>query len=70
MDTKPYKHQEEDTSILCDTALEYQTGASKSHLYVIPENELPYIMRAKEQFARGEYYTEEEMEKRIEEWLS
>ncbi len=26
-------------------------------------------MRAREQYARGEYYTEEEMEKFFEEWL-
>lgn len=39
-------------------------------LYQVNDSERESIMRAKEQFARGEYYTESEMDKMVAEWLS
>jgi hypothetical protein len=37
--------------------------------YTPTQHEMDAIMRAKEAYARGEYYTEEEMEERMKRWL-
>ncbi len=69
MAEKPYKQREEESLQVGDPVVEYSASYSASKAYVIPENELSSVMAAKEQIARGEYYTEDEMEKRIAEWL-
>ncbi len=69
---KTYKPQEEEkATILCEpAAAHYGQASTHQRLYQVTEVEKNSIMRAKEQFARGEFYTEEEMNKRIAEWLS
>ncbi|MDY5239701.1 hypothetical protein [Bacteroides helcogenes] len=66
---KKYIQQQENEPLqACEPVAAYQK--QEAHVYQIPENELASVMRAKEQYARGEYITHEELEKRVEEWLS
>ncbi len=69
MAEKTYKQQEEDARQVGEPVVEYNVTHPTSKPYVIPEKELASVMIAKEQIARGEYYTQKEMDKRLAEWL-
>ena len=64
---KKYKQQENKPLQVCVPVAAYQK--QDTNVYQIPEHELASVMRAKEQYARGEYITHEELEKLVEEWL-
>ena len=64
---KKYKQQENKPLQVCEPVAAYQK--QDTNVYQIPEHELATVMRAKEQYARGEYITHEELEKLVEEWL-
>ena len=55
MATKPYSQIEETPGI--------------ADVYQVSDTECESIMRAKEQFARGEFCSESEMDKMVAEWL-
>ena len=42
----------------------------RENVYQVTDSERKSIMLAKEQYARGEYYTESEMDKIVAEWLN
>ena len=64
---KKYKQQENKPLQVGEPVAAYQK--QDTNVYQIPEHELASVMRAKEQYARGEYITHEELEKLVEEWL-
>ena len=84
MATKPYKPQESESQQVSEPATVYQRTlpgeqstlrdednlSASSHVYQVNDAERTSIMRAKEQYARGEYYTQEEMDQIVAEWLS
>lgn len=68
MAAKKYEQQESKLLQVNEPVAAYQK--QDANVYRIPEQELASVMRAKEQYARGEYITHEEFEKRVEGWLN
>ena len=84
MARKPYKPQDSEPQQVSEPVVAYQQlnplqqdsdaleGRSSfvsSNIYQVTEMEQVSIMRAKEQYVRGEYLTQEEMDKKVAEWL-
>lgn len=69
MATKPYPQKEETTSVAQEPVVAYQAGNHIANVYQVTDAERESIMRAKEQYARGEFCTESEMDKMVTEWL-
>ncbi len=69
MAEKLYKQREVESRQVGEPVAEYGASCSASKAYVILENELSSVMTAKEQIARGEYYTQEEIDKMVAKWL-
>ncbi len=71
MPIKEYTHQEPWSTQVAEPAEVYHTTLNRgAHLYSPTLLELESIKRGEEQIARGEYYTEEEMDQMMKEWLS
>ena len=70
MTTKPYPHKEETQHMASEPAVAYQPTNNVVNVFQVTDIERESIMRAKEQFARGEFCTESEMDKVVAEWLS
>lgn len=70
MATKPYPEREETPCVAKEPSVAYQTSNNVVTAYQVTDAEHASIMRAKEQIARGEFYTESEMDKMVAEWLS
>lgn len=68
MAAKKYEQQESKSLQVNEPVAAYQK--QDANVYQIPEQELTSVMKAKEQYARGEYIIHEEFEKRVEEWLN
>ena len=69
MATKPYPQKEETTSVAQEPVVAYQAGNHIANVYQVTDAERESIMRAKEQYARGEFCTESEMDNLVAEWL-
>lgn len=84
MAIKPYKTQESEAQQVSEPVVAYQqlnplpqdsdalegrSNSVSSNIYQVTEMEQVSIMRAKEQYVRGEYLTQEEMDKKVAEWL-
>lgn len=70
MKTKPYPQIEEKLVMANEPVVAYGVTASPINVYQVTDAERESIMRAKEQYARGEYCTESEMDQMVAEWLS
>ena len=71
MATKPYPQIEEKPVVANEPVVAYGSAASQvMNVYQVTDVERESIMRAKEQFLRGEFCTEGEMDKMVAEWLS
>lgn len=71
MSTKPYNRQEdEETSQVNDPMAAYHRLSADTNLHVLSDAELEIILRSKEEYERGEYYTQEEVNKLMKQWLS
>ena len=71
MKTKPYSQIEEKTAVLEEPAVAYGSAMqSCAPLYQPTPYEMECIMKAKEEFKQGLFYTQEEVDKMVEEWLS
>ena len=69
MATKPYPQIEETPCVANEPAVSYQASSNVMNVYQMADAERESIMRAKGQFARGEFCTESEMDKMVAEWL-
>lgn len=69
MATKPYPQIEETLGVANEPSVAYQAGYRVADVYQVTDTERESIMRAKEQFARGEFCSESEMDKMVAEWL-
>ena len=69
MATKPYPQKEETTNVVQEPVVAYQAGNHIANVYQVTDAERESIMRAKEQYARGEFCTESEMDNLVAEWL-
>ena len=65
MATKPYSQTKETPLMTNEPMVAYQTGSNSVNVYQVTDTERDSIMRAKEQFARGEFCTESEMDKMV-----
>lgn len=63
MAVNPYKPQESKPQEVAEPAVAYQQVVSDA--YLVTGEERISIMKAKEQFARREYCTQEEMDKKV-----
>ena len=70
MKTKPYPKIEEKPVGANESAVAYHSTNQVMSVYQVTDVERESIMRAKEQFLRGEFCTESEMDKMVAEWLS
>ena len=70
MTTKPYPHKEETPNMASESVVAYQPTNNVVNVFQVTDIERESILRAKEQFARGEFCTESEMDKMVAEWLS
>ena len=69
MATKPYPQKEETTNVVQEPVVAYQASNHIANVYQVTDAERESIMRAKEQYARGEFCTESEMDNLVAEWL-
>lgn len=69
MATKPYPPIEETPCVAKEPVVAYQAGSNVMNVYQVTDTERESIMRAKEQYAHGEFCTENEMDKMVAEWL-
>ena len=69
MKTKPYCQMKEKPTMANEPAVAYGMASSLANVYQVTDAERESIMRAKEQYARGEFYTESEMDKTVAEWF-
>ena len=65
MATKPYPQIEETTSVAKEPVVAYQSESTYTPTPYIMES----LRRAEEDYKAGRVYTEEEMDKMVEEWL-
>lgn len=70
MATKPYLQSEDTSHTANEPSATYQIDNSTLGVYHVSDAERESLMRAKAQFTRGEFCTESEMDKMVEEWLS
>ena len=70
MATKPYPQIEETPCVAKEPAVAYQSSGNVINEYQVTDAERESIMRAKEQFTRGEFCAESEMDKMVAEWLN
>lgn len=70
MAIKPYPEIEETPCVAKEPSVAYQPSSNVVSAYPVTDVEHDSIMRAKEQFTRGEFYTESEMDKMVAEWLN
>lgn len=68
MARKPYKPQDSEGQQVNESAAAYQQRIAD--VYLVTDEERTSIAKAKEQYARGEYCTQEDMDKKVAEWLS
>ena len=69
MATKPYPQIEETPCVANEPVVAYHSASNVANVYQVTEAERESMMRAKEQFARGEFCSESEMDKMVAEWL-
>ena len=69
MAKKTYPQIEENPSVAKEPVVAYQAGNHMANVYQVTDAERESIMRAKEQYARGEFCTESEMDNLVAEWL-
>ena len=69
MATKPYPQIEETPCVANEPAVAYQSSSNVMNVYPVTDGECESMMRAKEQFAHGEFCAESEMDKMVAEWL-
>lgn len=69
MANKPYPQIEETSDVANEPAVAYQAGNRVADVYQVSDTGRESIMRAKEQYARGEFCSESEMDKMVAEWL-
>ena len=65
MATKPYPKMEEKPTAANEPSVEYYSTHQVMSVYQVTDVERESIMRAKEQFLRGEFCTESEMDKMV-----
>ena len=71
MPIKEYTYEETRSTQVAEPMGIYHTEQNRGvHLYSPTLLELEAIKRGEEQIARGEYYTQEEMDQMMKEWLS
>ncbi len=70
MATKPYPQKEETSCVVNEPVVAYGKTASCTPLYEPTSYEMESIMKSKEEFKQGLFYTQEEVDKMVEEWLS
>ena len=70
MKTKPYPKMEEKPMVTNEPVVAYHSANQVMNVYLVTDVERESIMRTKEQFLRGEFSTESEMDKMVAEWLS
>ena len=69
MKTKPYSQIEENPTTANEPAVAYGNVATAGiNVCQVTDAERDSILRAKEQYVRGEYYTESEMDKMVAEY--
>ena len=71
MKTKPYSQIEEKPTMVNEPTAAYGSVATAcASLYQLTAYEMEVIMKSKEEFRQGLFYTQEEVDKMVEEWLS
>lgn len=71
MKTKNYPPHEDKPTITAEPVLTYGNMATSCvSLYQPIPYEMELIMKSKEEFQQGLFYTQEEVDKMVEEWLS
>ena len=70
MKTKPYPKMEEKPMVTNEPVVAYHSANQVMNVCQVADFERESIMHAKEQFLRGEFCTESEMDKMVAEWLS
>ncbi|WP_291527798.1 hypothetical protein [Bacteroides sp. UBA939] len=70
MAAKLYKPQDSEASQVNEPMAVYQRTAAEINSCALSETELNIILRSKEEYKQGEYYTQKEVDKMIEQWLS
>lgn len=71
MKTKPYPQTEETPVMANEPTVAYgSASAACASLYQPTPYEMEVIMKSKEEFRQGLFYTQEEVDKMVEEWLS
>lgn len=65
MATKPYPQKEENSQVLKEPVVAYHSTSHVSNVFQVTDIERESIMRAKDQYARGEFCTENEMDKMV-----
>ncbi|MDR0894535.1 MAG: hypothetical protein LBN06_04455 [Prevotellaceae bacterium] len=72
MSTKKYKMQETTEQTAAEPLVAYGSVHQRhtQDVYVLNEREKESIRISEEQFARGEYYTEEEVDAMFEQWCA
>ena len=71
MATKPYPHKEENPCVVNEPSVAYQSGVAdiiSSHTPTAYEMEV--LRRSEEDYKAGRVYTQEEVDKMLEQWLS
>lgn len=71
MKMKPYLQPEEKPMVANEPAVSYGSMATTcASLYQPTAYEMEMIMKSKEEFRQGLFYTQDEVDKMVEEWLS
>lgn len=71
MKTKTYPKAEEESTMANEPTVAYgNTATTCVSLYQPTSYEMEVIMKSKEEFRKGLFYTQEEVDKMVEEWLS
>ncbi len=72
MNPKEYTIGEDTTLQVAEPVALYGSynRTAETHLYSPTQTEMASLKRSEEQLARGEYYTEEEVDKMVNEWLN
>ena len=71
MKTKPYPQMEEKQTMANEPAVAYGNVATAcASLYQPTAYEMEVIIKSKEEFRQELFYTQEEVDKMVEEWLS
>lgn len=71
MASKPYPQTEETPSLASEPAVTYQAGMTdRMSSYVPTPYEMEVLRRSEEDYKAGRTYTQEEVDKMLEKWLS